>query len=157
MPLGAEGTLRGNRVICIGFVIRGCTVEGERYRWREYLLYAGARVGYLWLMEEEGSWQLVTPIPPGEVQVSGRAAAYKGKHYSWKQSVQAQVEQVAPAQVDPAQGHSGEGHLGCALPGVVLLGQGAAVVRHPVSQATAGRTGAVQAPRQAGRTQVPPR
>jgi hypothetical protein len=94
VPLGAEGTLRGNRVICIGFVIRGCTVEGERYRWREYLLYAGARVGYLWLMEEEGSWQLVTPIPPGDVQVSGSAATFKGKRYSWKQSVQAQVEHV---------------------------------------------------------------
>ena len=31
VPLGAEGTLRGMRVICIGFVIRGCTVEGDRY------------------------------------------------------------------------------------------------------------------------------
>lgn len=93
VPLGAEGTLRGNRVICIGFVIRGCTVEGERYRWREYLLYAGPRVGYLWLMEEDGQWQLVTPIPPGEVQVQG-GAFYKGRRYSLKQSVRADVEFV---------------------------------------------------------------
>lgn len=94
VPLGAEGTLKGMRVMCIGFVIRGCTVEGERYRWREYLLYAGPRVGYLWLMEEDGAWQFVTPIPPGEVQVSGQSATYGGNHYSFKQSVQADVEYV---------------------------------------------------------------
>jgi hypothetical protein len=94
VPLGAEGQLRGNRVICIGFVVRGCTVEGERYRWREYLLYAGPRVGYLWLMEEDGAWQLVTPIVPGDVQVSGGTAIYRGSSYSFKQSVQAEVEYV---------------------------------------------------------------
>jgi hypothetical protein len=94
VPIGAEGTLRGMRVICIGFVIRGCTVEGERYRWREYLLYAGPRVGYLWLMEEDGNWQFVSPIPPGDVQVSGSAAVFRGNTYTWKQSVQAEVEYV---------------------------------------------------------------
>lgn len=94
IPLGTEGTLRGNRVICIGFTIRGCTVEGERYRWREYLLYAGPRVGYLWLMEEDGVWWLVTPIPPGEVAVSGGSALYKSNYYNWKQSVRAETEYV---------------------------------------------------------------
>ena len=53
----------------------GCTVEGERYRWREYLVYAGPRVGYLWLMEEDGVWHLVTPISPGEVRVGAGARA----------------------------------------------------------------------------------
>ncbi|MGK3994807.1 DUF4178 domain-containing protein [Sorangium sp. So ce1024] len=94
VPLGAEGHLRGMRVLCIGFVIRGCTVEGERYRWREYLLYAGPSVGYLWLMEEDGAWQLVTPLSPGEVQPMGSVATYKGQTYTLKQSVQAEVEYV---------------------------------------------------------------
>ena len=94
IPLGTEGTLRNNRVICIGFTIRGCTVEGERYRWREYLIYAGPRVGYLWLMEEDGVWWLVTPIPPGEVAVSGGSALYKTNYYNWKQSVKAETEYV---------------------------------------------------------------
>ncbi|EYF04809.1 Hypothetical protein CAP_3835 [Chondromyces apiculatus DSM 436] len=93
IPLGAQGQLRGNRVICIGFVVRGCTVEGERYRWREYLLYAGPRVGYLWLMEEDGAWQFVTPIPPGEVRV-GAGADYRGQQYVYRQSVSAEVEYV---------------------------------------------------------------
>ena len=94
IPLGQEGNLRGNRVICIAFMIRGCTVDGERYRWREYLLYAGPRVGYLWLMEEDGAWKLVTPLPPGEVQVAGGSAVYRGQSYHQKQSNYAQVEHV---------------------------------------------------------------
>lgn len=94
IPLGAEGNLRNMRVICIGFVIRGCTVEGERYRWREYLLYAGPQVGYLWLMEEDNVWHFVSTIPPGDVAASGGSALYRGNHYSFKQSVQAEVEYV---------------------------------------------------------------
>jgi len=94
VPLGQEGTLRGNRVICIGFMIRGCTVGGERYRWREYLLYAGPRVGYQWLMEEDGGWKLVTPISPGDVDQRGAVATFRGRQYRHKQSVLAQVEHV---------------------------------------------------------------
>ncbi|MEZ4313089.1 MAG: DUF4178 domain-containing protein [Polyangiaceae bacterium] len=94
IPLGTEGVLRGNRVICIAFLVRGCTVAGERYRWREYLLYAGPRVGYLWLMEEDGAWKLVTPIAPGEAQQMGGRVRYRGHVYHHKQSVLAQVEQV---------------------------------------------------------------
>ena len=94
IPLGAEGNLRGMRVLCIGFVIRGCTVDSERYRWREYLLYGGPSAGYLWLMEEDGAWQLVTPIAPGEAQISADAAFYRGSAYALKQRVQAEVEYV---------------------------------------------------------------
>jgi uncharacterized membrane protein YgcG len=94
IPLGAEGTLRGHRVICIAFVIRGCTVEGERYHWREYLLYAGPSVGYLWLIEEDGSWKYVTPLGPGDVMVVGSFAGYKGRHFTFKQSATASVEYV---------------------------------------------------------------
>ncbi len=94
IPLGREGQLRGNRVICIAFVIRGCTVEGERYRWREYLLYAGPTLGYAWLMEEDGAWKLVNTVAPGDVAIQGSHAQYQGATYSLKQSVQASVEYV---------------------------------------------------------------
>ncbi len=94
VPLGAEGVLRGTRVICIAFLIRGCSVDGERYRWREYLLYGGPRAGYLWLIEEDSAWQLVTPLSPGDVQVTAGAAFYRGSAYHLKQRVQAEVEYV---------------------------------------------------------------
>ena len=94
VPLGAEGTLRGNKVICIAYLIRGCTVDGERYRWREYLLYGGPRVGYLWLMEEDGDWKLVTPLGPGDVMVVGAFAKYAGRTFHSTQRVTASVEYV---------------------------------------------------------------
>lgn len=94
IPLGAEGLLRGQQVTCIGFVIRGTTVEGERYRWREYLLYGGPSSGYAWLMEEDGKWQFVLPIAAGDVRSEGRAVFYRNNRYHWKQSVRADVEFV---------------------------------------------------------------
>ncbi|MBK8258148.1 MAG: DUF4178 domain-containing protein [Polyangiaceae bacterium] len=94
IPLGQEGYLRGNRVICIAFLVRGCTVDGERYRWREYLIYAGPRVGYLWLMEEDGSWKYITPIAPGDVQQLGGSVRFRGRTYHQKQANFAEVEQV---------------------------------------------------------------
>jgi len=94
IPLGAEGNLRGRKVIMIGFVSRGTMVEGEPYSWREYLAYAGPSDGYIWLMEEDQNWQLVAPIPPGDVQVAGGVAMYQGRSYQFKQSVTAHVEYV---------------------------------------------------------------
>ncbi len=94
IPLGAEGDLRGNRVIAIGFVVRGTWVEGEHYSWREYLLYAGPNKGYIWLMEEDLKWQLVVPIPPGEAQAGSGVMFYQGNSYALKQSVAAAVEYV---------------------------------------------------------------
>jgi hypothetical protein len=94
VPIGAQGNLRNLRVTCVGFVIRGCTVEGIRYHWREYLLYAGASAGYVWLMEEDGSWKFVTPLAAGDVQTVQRGVVYRMARYMWKQHVQAQVEHV---------------------------------------------------------------
>jgi hypothetical protein len=94
VPLGAAGLLRGDNVLCIAYLIRGCTVDGERYRWREYLLYGGPRVGYRWLMEEDGEWKLVRPLEPGEVMVVGHYAKWAGRTFHHKQRVSASVEHV---------------------------------------------------------------
>src|SRR5262249_4998687 len=94
VPLGAEGSLKGMHVICIGFVVRGCTVDGARYRWREYLLYAGPRIGYLWLIEEDGKWQFVSSIPFGSVSLGANGVVYRGAGYGFKQQARAEVEYV---------------------------------------------------------------
>jgi hypothetical protein len=94
VPLGAEGKLRGRAVVCIGFVVRGCVVEGEHHDWREYLLYAGPSAGYTWLLEEDGRWSLATAIAPGEVSIEGSRVTYLRRPYRWKQSVAAGVEHV---------------------------------------------------------------
>lgn len=94
IALGAEGTLRGIHLICCGFVVRSCRVDDERYAWREYLLWGGATVGYVWLMEEDDVWSLVTPIEVGDINQGSDEVAYRGETYAWAQSVKARVDEV---------------------------------------------------------------
>lgn len=93
IPIGAEGSLRGVHVVCCGFVVRSCVVDGVRYPWTEYLLWAGASAGYWWIMEEDGVFWLVTPLEPGDVEGTG-SMTYRGSQYSWKQQVRARVDHV---------------------------------------------------------------
>ncbi|WP_306591738.1 DUF4178 domain-containing protein [Geothrix sp. 21YS21S-4] len=66
IPLGAEGTLRGERVICIGQLRRSCTVDGTVYPWNEYLLLDAGH-GFQWLVQSEGHWSLAVAAPAGEI------------------------------------------------------------------------------------------
>ena len=93
IPLGSRGKIRGQDVTCIAFLVRRTRVDGETYRWREYLLYVDGG-GYLWLLEEDEKWQLIRPIAPGDVQVFGSVRAYQGKTYTFLQSNTAEVESV---------------------------------------------------------------
>jgi hypothetical protein len=95
IPLGTSGHLRGRDVICVGFMVRGTTVDDDRYRWREYLLYVPERREYLFLLEEDDNWQFIIPILPGDVEVNAKTAVYCGDSYEWTQSVRAEVELVA--------------------------------------------------------------
>jgi len=94
IALGAEADLRGIRVVCCGFVARSCLVEGERYPWKEYLLWGGASVGYWWLVEEDGVWSLATPIEVGEIAEGGGALRFRGEDYRHAQTVRARVDHV---------------------------------------------------------------
>lgn len=94
VPIGSRGNLRGADYVVTGFVIRSCVVEGVRYPWREYLLFGGDRVGYKWLMEEDGKWSFVEPFEAGMVGDSGNSCNYNGAFYSFKQSVRAKVDYV---------------------------------------------------------------
>lgn len=66
IPLGTEGVLNGEKVICIGQLRRSCTVDGTAYPWTEYLLL-DAQHGFKWLVQSEGHWSLAVALPPGEV------------------------------------------------------------------------------------------
>ncbi len=94
IPLGAKGTLDGVEWICIGFMIRSCTVEGTRYPWEEYLLFNKTR-GFTWLMLSNGHWVYLKPIDAGEVSLVPMVAAhYEGRRYKAFQSVSAVTETV---------------------------------------------------------------
>ncbi|HEY6879396.1 MAG TPA: DUF4178 domain-containing protein, partial [Polyangiales bacterium] len=79
IPLGSRGTLLGAERTVIGFMQRYVTVDGDRYTFREYLLYAEG--GYSWLVEENHHWLHVTPVSTSAVRELSKAAQYKGEKY----------------------------------------------------------------------------
>jgi hypothetical protein len=94
IPLGAKGKLDGAEWICIGFLIRSCTVEGTRYPWEEYLLFNRAR-GFTWLMLSNGHWVYLKPLDAGAVSLApGSSAYHEGRRYKSFQNVTAVTETV---------------------------------------------------------------
>ncbi len=94
IPLGASGRLDGAPWTVIGLMERSVTVEGERYPWREYLLYE-PRHGFRWLVEASGHWSFVEPVHAGDVDASkDNAPLYDGQRYKHFQSGAARVDHV---------------------------------------------------------------
>jgi hypothetical protein len=67
IPLGTRGSLKGDAYEVVGFQERYITADGERYAWREYLLW-NPHQGYRYLSEYDGHWNdiVVTKTPPVE-------------------------------------------------------------------------------------------
>jgi len=95
--LGAKGRLHGADYEVIGYLVRKIVVDGEAYRWGEYLLFHPVE-GFRWLTEYRGHWNFAKPTrnPPTLSQTwSGhRTAIYLGQAYKHFQSANAEVEYV---------------------------------------------------------------
>ena len=117
IPLGATGTLRGQSVQVLGYMIRSTVVDDETYAWREYLLYASAPVSntqpvtnappaastpsggnvgsFVFLLEEDGVWQHIVPVHAGEAQPApDNAMTFRRETYRHDQTVKAVVNHV---------------------------------------------------------------
>jgi hypothetical protein len=57
--------------VVIAFMKRSVLIEGERYGWQEWLLWA-AGAGFRWLVKNEGKWFLGGPISPAELDLGRR-------------------------------------------------------------------------------------
>ena len=103
IPLGKKGTLEGVQWTCLAMLVRSCTVEGERYPWAEYLLWEAA-AGFAWLVESDGHWEFMRPIPAADVLDTGQGFSalakahgpklYAGQRFSAFQSVSVVTEHV---------------------------------------------------------------
>ncbi|MCB9600476.1 MAG: DUF4178 domain-containing protein [Sandaracinus sp.] len=80
IPLGKEGTLLGEQVVCLAFMERATWVDGMEFRWREYLLYSEAK-GYRWLMEDNGHWTWMEPVSSGELGRDGGGVSCQGRRH----------------------------------------------------------------------------
>lgn len=77
----------------IGYMTRGCQVEGVWYYWDEYLLYE-QKHGFRFLLEQDGHWNLVAPIEVGDVHETPFAAYLKGRAFKKFGDVQAYVTRI---------------------------------------------------------------
>jgi hypothetical protein len=95
IPLGSKGPFEGSEWIVIGFVVRRTFVEGEEFRWEEFLLYNESN-GYRWLIADEGVWRLGAPVNAGDIDTSkfpGKVS-YKGRTYELRNQGSAEVVYV---------------------------------------------------------------
>lgn len=89
LPLGARGHLGGEAVQVLGFVERRVKAEGKWWPWREYLLRT-PRGAYRWLVEDNGHWVLLTPVP----YATAAGGSYEGKEFKHFTSGTAEVHYV---------------------------------------------------------------
>lgn len=80
IPLGREGTLMDEKVMCIAYLERETWVDGQRFTWREFLLHAEGK-GYRWLMEDQGHWTWMRPVSAGELAVFPMHVDYEGNSH----------------------------------------------------------------------------
>lgn len=86
IPLGTEGTLQGEELVCIGAMEREVEYYGVVYYWREYLLHCKnpgpkSKSEYRWLVEDNGHWNYVHPVGTGDVTEFTDTARFAGKSY----------------------------------------------------------------------------
>ncbi len=93
IPLGSTATLQGIKYVVIGFMRRSASIEGERFAWHEYLMFAES-LGFRWLVEDEGNWLFARPIAGGELQSGSGAVVWHGRPFSVRNENDARVEYV---------------------------------------------------------------
>ena len=77
LEIGKTGQLPGRDPMqIIGAVTRSVTIEGVKYFWQEYLLY-NPKIGFRWLVQSDGHWNFVEPVPAGEVVSTDNFAPVK--------------------------------------------------------------------------------
>jgi ribosomal protein S27E len=90
---GRRGTLDGEGVEALAFLVRSVTVSGIRYPWREYLLRT-SRGKYRWLVENHGHWLLTESVSAADVRGGPSAMTLRGLHFRHFQGGEAVVDHV---------------------------------------------------------------
>ena len=96
IPIGTQGTFEGVPYLCIAYVRRGTSFEGEAFSWEEYLLFSQT-VGYRWLVKDpESGWSWVTPVNLAELDLHAAAThvTLQGRPFRIRNRNYARVEYV---------------------------------------------------------------
>lgn len=92
IPLGARGTLLGEKLEVIGYMRRRVVVEGVPYEWGEYLLFNPYK-GFRWLNEYNGHWTYIRTLIE-RPDVSSGEPRYLERSFQHFQSSRAEVTYV---------------------------------------------------------------
>ncbi|MEH6459766.1 DUF4178 domain-containing protein [Chitinimonas sp. JJ19] len=95
LAMGTQGKLRGRRYTVIGYLRRSTRIDGLSYYWDEYLLHS-TEVGYVWLTESDGHWNLAKPVTRQPALKPGTqpVARFLDRDYKHFQRCQTEVVQV---------------------------------------------------------------
>jgi len=92
VPLGTKGHFHGAEYEVIGFMTRKIHVEGNTYRWGEYLLFNPVE-GFRWLSEYQGHWNFIKATKNNPAH-QGTTVRYLGETFKHFQSSRPEVEHV---------------------------------------------------------------
>jgi hypothetical protein len=99
IPLGGHGRIDDQDCVVAGFMQRSVMFDDEKFYWTEYLLFLEKTKSFAWLVDDDGHWSYVIPLPVGEVHdpdLGGAATRIKarGQEYTIFQDTVATVESV---------------------------------------------------------------
>ena len=69
IPIGKKGTFSGVEYLVIAYLKRSVKIEGERYPWEEWLLWA-KQIGFRWVVKNEGKWAWAMTTSAADVDLS---------------------------------------------------------------------------------------
>ncbi|MGO9830876.1 MAG: DUF4178 domain-containing protein [Myxococcaceae bacterium] len=95
IPLGAKGTLLGESLEVLGYLVRSTVVDGQLYSWQEFLLHGPG--GYRWLSVFNGHWLFLQPIAAAQVMDTGLTAGrawYQHRAFKHFQSAEARYAEI---------------------------------------------------------------
>lgn len=97
IPLGQVGRFRGTDYTNIGFQSRFIEVEGQKYFWREYVLFHPHQ-GFRYLSEYDGHWNFIKPLtrslPTPATSRGRKAMTLFGETYAHFQGASATTDYV---------------------------------------------------------------
>ena len=94
IALGSLGKFQGESWQVVGFQRRSGSIDGDGFRWDEYLLYHAKR-GFQFLVDSSEGWSLVRPATGAPTYKKGAASAnYLGSTYRRTDTYQARTDYV---------------------------------------------------------------
>ena len=93
IPLGSRGTFDGDPFEAVGWQERRVSVDGDVFRWREYVLF-NPYLGFRFLSEYDGHWNFIRPIEGTLPTATSGGLEFAGASFKHFQSTSATTARV---------------------------------------------------------------